>query len=54
MNIVFLLIIILCFSAVYSAYTRSEEWDIILSTARIFAEFAGSVLIIAAIIAFLI
>lgn len=54
MNILFFIVIALCFSAVYSAYTRNTPEEILRGTLKIFLQFAGSVFLIAFIIALLI
>ncbi len=54
MNILFFIVIALCFSAVYSAYTRDSKEEILKGTLRVFLQFAGSVFIVALIISFLI
>jgi F0F1-type ATP synthase membrane subunit c/vacuolar-type H+-ATPase subunit K len=54
MNIFFFLTIALCFSAVYSAYTRNTRKEILRGTLKIFLQFTGIVFLIALIIALLI
>ncbi len=54
MNILFFIVIALCFSAVYSAYTRVSRKEILKGTLLVFLQFAGSVFLIALIISFLI